>query len=248
MVASRSPGRRAADTWGGLHGGVSAHLVVSLSGIRPATLDACAELATELDARRVPLSLLVVPRAPGSAGWVRRRRDGGDAVVLHGYDPAVHPTGTGYPRRRAEFAALPAHEAGLRLHAAGELLAGLGLATDAFVPPRWLGSPGTLRALRSRGFRTCADAVAVRDLRTGYARRARVLGFGPAAEPWWCRALVLGAGRTARRGGLVRLTVDGSDLLRPARRMALLDAVDLTLHHGAHATTYPAVAREPALT
>jgi predicted deacetylase len=230
---------------------VSARLLVSLSGIRAATLGSCQRLTEELDSRGVRASLLVVPRRPGPVDWVRHRRAGGDAVLLHGYDHTADPIGAWGPHtvtrigRRAEFAALPCHEAGLRLLAGDRLLGRLGLRTDAFAPPRWLASPGTLRALRRAGFAVCADATAVHDLRAGVARRGRVLGFGAMptqhAEPWWCRAMVLGAARAARRGGLVRLAVDATDLTRAGRRSALLDAVDIALHHGAQPGTYAAL-------
>ncbi len=223
-------------------------LLVSLSGIRTATLDSCQRLTEELDGRGVRASLLVVPRAPGPVDWVRHRRAGGDAVLLHGYDHTADPIGAwgtytvARIGRRAEFAALPCHEAALRLRAGDRLLEQLGLRTDAFAPPRWLASPGTLRALRRSGFAVCADAIAVHDLRAGTARRGRVLGFGAVptrhVEPWWCRAMVLGAARAARRGGLVRLSVDAADLTCSGRRSALLDAVDIALHHGAQPGTY----------
>lgn len=238
-------------------------LLVSLSGIRSATVDDCAALAADLDAREVPASLLVVPRRPGSRAvltWVRERVNRGDAVLLHGYDHTLDPLGCWGPHtvarlgRRAEFATLPAHEAGLRLQAARMLFEQLDLRTDAFVPPRWLASPGTLRALQQQGYRVCADATAVHDLGSDRVHRARVLGFGvlevgmlgltpgERAELWWCRAMVLGAARAARRGGLVRIAVDAADLARTARRSALLDAVDVALHHGAVPSTYPAIA------
>lgn len=233
-------------------------LLVSLSGIRSATLDDCASLTEQLDARRVPASLLVVPRFPGGRtvlDWARARRDQGDAIMVHGYDHTADPIGSWGSRtvthlgRKAEFATLPAHEAGLRLYAARVLLERLELHTDGFVPPRWLASSGTLRALRHRGFRLCADATAVRDLHAEQVHRGRVLGFGmfgmahgERAEPWWGRAMVLGAARIARRGGLVRIAVDASDLARDGRRSALLDAVDIALHHGARPSTYTAVA------
>nr|MDQ3989929.1 DUF2334 domain-containing protein [Actinomycetota bacterium] len=109
-----------------------------------------------------------------------------------------------------------------------------------------------LRALRRSGFAVCADAMAVHDLRAGGARRGRVFGFGTMAtrhvEPWWCRAMVLGAARTARRGGLVRLAVDATDLTRSGRRSALLDAVDIALHHGARPGTYAPSPAELSLT
>lgn len=241
---------------------MSARLLVSLSGIRPATLDDCAALSADLDARGVPASLLVVPRAPGGSAavrWVRDRRDQGDDVLMHGYDHTADPLGSwgsytvARVGRRAEFATLPAHEAVLRLHAATILLERLDLRTDAFVPPRWLASPGTLRALRRRGYRLCADVTAVRELGSNQVYRGRVLGFGglgfgglgvaqgARAEPWWCRAMVLGTARAARRGGLVRIAVDATDLARSGRRSALLDAVDVALHHRARPSTYSAL-------
>jgi uncharacterized protein len=256
------------------HEGVSqrvepSQLLVSLSGIRSATLDHCADLTAELDARGVPASLLVVPRRLGGSAalhWIRQRTmsqhsNRGDVVLLHGYDHTLDPLGCWGSRtvarlgRRAEFANLPAHEAGLRLQAANILLERLELRTDAFVPPRWLASAGTLRALRQHGYRVCADATGVRDLESDRVHRGRLLGFGvlelapgERAEPWWCRAMVLGAAHIARRGGLVRIAVDATDLARTARRSALLDAVDIALHHHTRPSTYRAVTVQPALT
>lgn len=217
-----------------------ATLVVSLSGIGPSTLARCADLADELDRRRVPLSLLLAPRkaVPGAAlDWVRARVRGTDALVLHGFDhdadPCRRPVSL---RRRAEFSALPAHEAGLRLVAARAALHRLGLATDAFAPPSWLASPGTLVALRRHRFAVCADMAGVRDLRTGATRAGRVRMV---TEHW---SYLLGVGRAARRGGLVRIGVDAADLDRLGPREAVLEAVDLALHHGASPATYSSTA------
>lgn len=236
-------------------------LVVSLSGLGQQTLERCVEFAAEMDRRRVPLTLLVAPR-PDSAErpnpessvvqWVRQRLASHDTIALHGFDHAVNTDKGLLPRlassarrptgalRGAEFATLPAHEAGLRLLAALATMDQLGLRVDTFVPPRWLASPGTLTALHRRRFAVCADAMAVRELGTGRVHRARVHAFGPGerAEPWWCRAVVLGAGRAARRGRMVRLAVDSADLHRPGPRQAMLDAVDLALHHEARPVTY----------
>lgn len=223
---------------------VSARLLVSLSGITARTLDHAATLTDELAARAVPLTLLLSPRVAGAdqsrpvLDWVRDQSATGAALLQHGFDPADSRS-----RRRAEFAALPAHEAGLRLIAAGVAMERLGLLPQGFVPPRWLASPGTLVALRRRGFDLCADVIGIRDLRTGIVHRGRVqgVGTGERTEPWWCFALVMGAARTARRGGLIRLAVDTADLTRSGPRQALLDAVDIALHHGANPTTYPAL-------
>ncbi|MFF5985595.1 DUF2334 domain-containing protein [Prauserella flavalba] len=214
---------------------VDATLLVSLSGAGPRTLHRCAELAEQLDARGVALSMLFTPSAedgsPRVAEWMRQRVRQGDAVLLHGYDHRI----------RAEFASLPAHEARLRLIAAGAALDRAGLRASAFAPPRWRVSRGTLEALRNHGFRVCADLSTVRDLTTGEVARARVQGFGSQhqrTETVRCFALVLSAARAARRGGLVRLGVDARDLRRPGRRQAFLDAVDVALENGAASRTY----------
>lgn len=288
------------------HGGMSARLLLSMSGIDDETVDDCARFRAELTARGVPLSLLVAPRPPRgaglrrAAGWIAERCLDGDALLLHGYD---HMTPAGAPRlggRRAEFAALPAHEARLRLTAATAMLERYGLRTDLFAPPRWLASLGTLAALPSSGFTLCATAAEVRDLRTGHTHRGRVLGLAPGlgwshgrvlslglsqgwshslgrgsgqglglglgrgrgegygpgrgpgqglgqgAEPWRCRALLLGTAALARRGGLLRLTVDAAELGRPASRQAILDAVGTALHHGATPATYRDLTHTPS--
>jgi predicted deacetylase len=233
---------------------VTARLLVSLSGINAGTLDRGAGLSAELASRGVPLSLLLAPRVAGAdqpravLDWVRERRAAGDALLQHGSDHRTDHTTEPRPvvgRRRAEFAALPAHEAGLRLIAAGAAMERIDLEPEGFVPPRWLASPGTLVALRRAGFALCADLVGVRDLRAGTVHRGRVwgFGFGERTEPWWCFALVMGAARAARRGGVVRLAIDTADLTRSGPRQALLDAVDIALHHGARAVTYPELVR-----
>ncbi|MFE3291731.1 DUF2334 domain-containing protein [Rhodococcus sp. NPDC059234] len=222
---------------------MAGELIVSVSGIRDETRERVAEFAADLDGRGVPLSLLVAPRLKDkyrlvrdepTQEWLRSRQAGGDAVVLHGYDQAATK------KRRAEFAALPAHEATLRLLAADRVMEETGLRTRLFAAPRWQASSGAVSALPRTGFRLLAGATGVHDLERGTVTRGRVLGIGEGhrAEPWWCRALVLGAGRTARRGGLVRLAISAKQLAQPGPRQALLDAVDLSLHHGARPTVY----------
>ncbi|SFS87128.1 hypothetical protein SAMN05660874_03896 [Saccharopolyspora flava] len=228
---------------------VSTPLVVSLSGLEHRSLDSCADFAAELDRRHVPLSLLISPRPTDldardhrspMLSWVADRVGGRDTVSLHGF-ARVSP---GLRSRLAPAARLPAHEAGLRLVAASAVLEQAGLRTRTFVPPRWLASPGTVLAAQRRGFSVCADAMGVRDLGTGRVLRSRIriLGPGEVAEPWWCRALVLGAGRAARRGRAVRLAVEAQTLAKPAVRPAILDAIDLALHHGADPVTYASFA------
>ncbi|HEX2133677.1 MAG TPA: DUF2334 domain-containing protein [Actinophytocola sp.] len=227
---------------------MTARLLVSLSGITAATLDRADDLSAELTARGVPLSMLLAPRFAGAhhpdpvRTWIHTRQTAGDALLQHGFDPSADAR-----RRRAEFAALPAHEANLRLIAAATTLERLNLTPQGFVPPRWLASPGTLTALRRRAVPLCADVVGIRDLRAGTVHRARVqgFGFGERTEPWWCFALVMSTARQARRGALIRLAVDTADLTRPGPRQALLDAVDIALHHEAQPRTYPDLLTRP---
>ncbi len=234
-------------------GNVTAQLMVSLSGINAWTLDRSADLSDELASRGVPLSLLFAPKIAGAdqpkavLGWVREQQAAGNALLQHGYD---HPadTKTRTIRRRAEFASLPAHEAKLRLTAASTTMERLNLTTDAFVPPRWVASPGTLLALRHKGFTLVADVLSIRDLRTDTVHRGRVqgFGFGERTEPWWCFALVMSTSRAARKNQLIRLAVDTTDLSRSGPRQALLDAIDIALHHDATPLTYPALLRHQA--
>ncbi|OZC68077.1 DUF2334 domain-containing protein [Rhodococcus sp. 06-470-2] len=222
---------------------MSGRLIVSVSGIKNDTYEHAAEFARILDGRGVPLSLLVAPRLKDkyrlaadvpTQEWLRARRDGGDAIVLHGYDQAATK------RRRSEFSALPRHEARLRLMAADRVMEQTGLRTRVFAAPRWIASPGAVEALPDAGFRTLAALNGIHDLDRDDVVRARVWGIGEGfkAEPWWFKALVLGAGRTARRDGVVRLAISAKQLGRPGPRQAILDAIDLSLHHGAEAGVY----------
>ncbi|GAA1870316.1 DUF2334 domain-containing protein [Pseudonocardia ailaonensis] len=243
-----------------------ARLLVSLSGLtdaRPGTLDLARLLAADLDARGVPLTHLVQPASPAGPpppellAWLSGRTADGDALALHGFDhtpdPAAHGSRAG---RKGEFAALPRHEAGLRLTAARRALAGLGLASGVFAAPRWLASPGTVEAARDQGLRVCADETGVHLFDDGVVLRARALGFRldasmdrgdrARAESWRCRLLHAEAVRVARRSGAVRVAIRAKDLRRPDRVRTVLDTVDAVLAEGAWPITYPALPSTPA--
>ncbi len=222
---------------------MNGELIVSISGIRPQTREAAQSFAEEMDRRDVPLSLLVAPRLKdkyrlvddeASVDWLKARRAQGDAIVLHGYDQAATA------RRRAEFAGLPQHEARLRLLAADRVMETVGLRTRLFAAPRWLASEGAMAALPDAGFRLVAGLTGIYDLERDTAVRARVLGIGEGfrTEPWWCRALVMGAASAARKRGVVRLAVSAKQLGRSGPRQALMDAVDLALYHQLTPTVY----------
>ncbi|MDT5325580.1 MAG: uncharacterized protein QOF25_2732 [Mycobacterium sp.] len=231
---------------------MAGELIVSISGIKDRTIDDVAAFRAELEARGVPVSLLVGPRLkggyrldedPATVEWLRMRRTVGDAVVLHGYDEAATK------KLRGEFATLQAHEANLRLMGADRVLEHLGLRTRLFAAPGWNVSQGAVTALPRNGFRLLAGINGITDLVRHTTVRARVLGIGEGflTEPWWCRTMVLAAERTARRSGIVRVAVAARQLRRPGPRQAMIDAIDLALMH--HCT--PAVYRwepRPALT
>ncbi|OBK19026.1 DUF2334 domain-containing protein [Mycobacterium asiaticum] len=222
---------------------MSGKLIVSVSGIGEHTLPDVDDFCTQMDARSVPVSLLVAPRLGDgyrldrdrkTVDWLTARRSGGDALVLHGYDEAATK------KRRGEFATLHAHEANLRLMAADRVLEHLGLRTRLFAAPGWLVSPGAVKALPKNGFRLLADAYGITDLVRDTTVRARVLGIGEGflAEPWWCRMVVMSADRIARRSGVVRIAVAARHLRKSGPRQAMLDAVDLALLQRCTPTVY----------
>ena len=218
-------------------------MIVSVSGIGARTLADVDAFCAQMDARKVPMSLLVSPRLSGdyrldrdprTVEWLTGRRASGDAIVLHGYDDAATK------KRRGEFASLRAHEANLRLVAADRVLEHLGLRTRLFAAPGWVVSPGGVKALPENGFRLLADLHGVTDLVRHTTVRTRVLGIGEGflTEPWWCRMVVLSAERIARRGGTVRIAVAARQLRKPGPLQAVLDAVDLAAMHGCTPTVY----------
>ncbi|HEY4018064.1 MAG TPA: DUF2334 domain-containing protein [Pseudonocardiaceae bacterium] len=222
---------------------MSASLVVSIAGINADTLDACNDLAAELDRRSVPVSLLIAPNGLLNADraaldWVTGRAAGADTLVLHGFEHGDNVTAT---RRLLTGAALvPAHEASLKLISLRTRLDALGLHPECFAPAHWVIAPGALGSLRRAGFRVCAELHGVRDLQRDNVQLGRVIGFGQGEHglSWRCLAVVMSAARTARKGSLIRLAVDGTMLGRPGVHGAMLDAVDIALHHCAAPTTY----------
>ena len=74
-------------------------LLVSVTGLAPgAPLASAVALCDELDARRVPLTLLVGPRPhPEVTGFAAARRRAGDAVLRHGFR-SVHDDARPYRR------------------------------------------------------------------------------------------------------------------------------------------------------
>ena len=222
---------------------MTGQLIVSVSGIEARSCADAEAFCAQLDARGVPVSLLVAPRLGGgyrldrdadTSDWLRRRRADGAAIVLHGFDEAATK------RRRGEFATLPAHEANLRLLGADRVLDHLGLRTRLFAAPGWTVSPGTVTALPRNGFRLIAGLHGVTDLVLDRTERARVVGIGSGfpKAPWWCHMVVAVSERVARRGGKVRLSVGARQLSDGGVAAAMLDAVDIAVEHGCRPERY----------
>ncbi|MDG3011562.1 DUF2334 domain-containing protein [Rhodococcus sp. D2-41] len=214
-------------------------LIVSVSGIHAQTLPRAAELAAWTDSRGVPLSLLVTPRLCDgrrlfddrvTVAWLRMRRDGSDAIVLHGYHADA---GT----RRGEFGALSRREAELRLAAADGLLDQLGLPTRLFAAPRWALSREALQALARNGFRLSIEQRGVRDLCGGRLEDMHLLDLRARVRP----AAVQRVARQVRSGRAVRLAVSAERLCRPEVRALLRDAIVTALDNGAHPEVYRCV-------
>lgn len=222
---------------------MTGQLIVSVSGIGQRSLAEADSFCAQMNGRGIPVSLLAAPqlkggyrldRDPATVEWLAVRCLLGDAIVLHGYDEAATKN------RRAEFAALPAHEANLRLMGADRVLEHLGLRTRLFAAPGWEVSRGTIAALPRNGFRLVAGQNGITDLVRDTTVAARVFGVGDGArtEAWWSRMLVRSAERTARRGGTVRIAASARKLPKPGVMQATLDAVDLALLHGCVPTAY----------
>ncbi|NMO92102.1 DUF2334 domain-containing protein [Actinomycetospora sp. TBRC 11914] len=195
-----------------------ARLLVSAAGLAPgAPLDAAVRCCDALDARRVPLTLLVGPRPhPEVAAFAAARRRAGDAVLLRGTREA-HDGGRPYRR-------LPLLEARLRLAGALRSAETLGLAVDGFAAPGWAASAGTRRALAEAGLDLLLDDAGVHRLGPDGVRTTGVAGpvvrpGQPASFP----GVRLGRRRVVEPA-LRHLTVDVATGVRP-----LVEAVDEAL-------------------
>lgn len=146
-------------------------LCVSIHDVAPATWPACRLLLQALRAvdPHLPLTWLLVPRYHGDAARdpameaaLGELREAGHELALHGYthrDSAAPRPGLRdrflrqvYTTGEGEFAALTEDEALQRIDLGLAWFAARGWPVQGFVPPAWLASEGTHRALRQRPF------------------------------------------------------------------------------------------------
>ncbi|MCD2192901.1 hypothetical protein LQ327_05800 [Actinomycetospora endophytica] len=195
-------------------------LLVSASGLAPgAPLAAAIRLCDALDARRVPLTLLVGPRPhPEVAAFAAARRRAGDTVLMRGTREA-HDGGRPYRR-------LPVLEARLRLAGATRSAEALGLDVDGFAAPGWSVSDGTRRALAEAGLDLLLDDAGVHRLGVDGVPTAGLAG--PVVRPGVPAPAFAGFRRRAIDPALRHLTAGHAD-----GHAALLDSVDAALGAGA---------------
>jgi uncharacterized protein len=196
-------------------------LLVSASGLAPgAPLVAAVRLCDALDARRVPLTLLVGPRPhPEVAAFAAARRRAGDTVLMRGTREA-HDGDRPYRR-------LPVLEARLRLAGATRSAETLGLDVDGFAAPGWSVSDGTRRALAEAGLDLLLDDAGVHRLGPDGVPTAGVTG--PVVRPGLPGPAFAGLRRRALDPALRHLAGDVSD---PTDDV-LLGAIDAVLASGA---------------
>jgi predicted deacetylase len=146
-------------------------LCVSIHDVAPATWADCLRLheAVRAVAPDLPLTWLLVPRFHGDAAAslamdraLSQLLTEGHELALHGYthlDTAAprpgwrdHVLRRIYTQGEGEFAALGEGEALHRIDLGLAWFARRGWPVDGFVPPAWLASAGTRRALRQRPF------------------------------------------------------------------------------------------------
>ncbi|MDX6739478.1 DUF2334 domain-containing protein [Actinocorallia sp. A-T 12471] len=237
-----------------------ARLVVSVHDVAPATAAATATWLTDLEARGVPASLLVIPGAfggrPGLGDdpeFARRLRavDGAHEIALHGLTHTRVPGGSPWlqwantliARGAGEFCALDPHEATRRLRTGMAIMERAGLAVDGFTPPGWLASPGTRDALARLGFAYWTSQTGIHDLRRRRVLRVPAFSHRPGGtgERTGAALMVRAARALAGAGRSLRIALHPADLDRPGLHEAALTAIDAALRAGARPVTYRAL-------
>ncbi|MFN7065492.1 MAG: DUF2334 domain-containing protein [Aquificaceae bacterium] len=188
-------------------------------------------IALELleEAGMYKFSLLVVPnfweRAPlGEDGELLYLIKSLSAeIILHGY------THRGFRRLQdllwtdgeGEFGGLDLHETYQRLYWALELMDYVGLSSQFFVPPAWVGNPYLEDVLYSLGFKGVAYRWYIKDLKKGDLIRSPALTFSNRYFlSWFSIKLLPGLERLYSSQSLIRLALHMRDF-RDERKIRL---------------------------
>jgi hypothetical protein len=177
---------------------VRGRLVVSVHDVAPPTREHVQRLLDMLTDVGVPhRSLLVIPNLRGChpidadtafCAWLTSRTQGGDEVVLHGYEH----TEIVAPRRvterfqnrwltqgEGEFLSLDRQHARERIAMGQTVMTRAGFAPQGFVAPAWLINDAGLHAVREMGMQYTNSYLHFTDVACGRSRLAPSLVFGP---------------------------------------------------------------------
>jgi predicted deacetylase len=184
-------------------------LVVSVHDVAPPSWQPVKEILAQLNALGVPrVSLLVIPNYRGQwrvdehgefAGWLRERADGGDEIVLHGYEHVEVKPPHGlrdrlknrlYTVGEGEFLSLTYEEAKNRMEQGLAVFKKAGIQSAGFVAPSWLLSAQGVAAARDLGFQYTNYYLKFTDLGHRKEAFAPSLVFGPGQlnEDWALRS------------------------------------------------------------
>jgi predicted deacetylase len=226
---------------------IAKRLLVAIHDVTPAHRDRVMRVLTLLDGLGVRCpALFVVPdwhgewplaEHPEFVAELRRRRERGAEVFLHGYrhDEAGHRR-TLHDRVRvfgrtagsAEFMMLDASEAARRMDRGLADLRALGLDPIGFVPPAWLFAPHTRSLMKERNLTLTETFGWVECLEGGSRVFAPALSWSTARR-WRSRVTSWLAGaRTALESprGLVRVAIHPPDIDTSTVRESLERALD----------------------
>lgn len=225
-------------------------LCLVLHDVAPQTWQHYADFVQEVDRLgRIPLTLLVVPdfhrqgpldRYPTFCHAMDQRLAVGDEIALHGYhhdDPA--PVGVDprqwFMRRiythEGEFYQLDQAQAAARIERGLALFGRLGWPAHGFVPPAWLMSDGTRRALHQFDFSYSSDLHGLIHLPDFH--HEPVPGLVWSARSAWRRGLsrLWNDAKLRRHASapLLRLGLHPVDMQHPSARRYWLDTLQQLL-------------------
>ena len=220
----------------------SRRLLVAVHDVTPAHADRVGRVLSLLDRLGVHrFALFVVPNWHGAwplgehptfAAELRRRREDGAEIFLHGFrhDEAGHRRSLserlrvfGRTAGSAEFMMLSQAEAAERLDRGIADLGALGLDPVGFVPPAWLFAPHTRALMEERGLTLTESFGWIECLRTGRRVFAPALSWST-ARTWRSRvtaSLVRARTTLERPRSLTRVAIHPPDIDTPVVRASL---------------------------
>jgi predicted deacetylase len=224
-------------------------LLVTIHDVSPALMPRVEQLWRLCESRQVVPGLLVIPDWHGAVAmegdaafgaWLRARAADGAEIFLHGerHDevglPRTFADGLrafGKTNGEGEFLTLDYDAARVRIDRGVARLRAMGLAPVGFVPPAWLATPDTHRAVKDAGLRVSEDDGAVyvhslnHTLRSPVVRwsgRGFVRAYGSVLFErlrWWVQ----------RGERVMRIALHPGDLEHPATAASIERGLDAWL-------------------